>query len=177
MNGTLTKRPLKNGEVRWAYSFFAGWKEIDGARVRDQRTRSGFTTKREAEDALRTAITEARQAPAEPSKSPAFNSFFTHWIAEHAARRCAPKTIERYGELGRYAMKHLGTTRIQELTTGQIQQAVHRLEDSGGAVTAAFPKGRPLSAKTVTSARSCTLVWRMPCASDIWPSIRWRITA
>jgi integrase len=149
MNGTIVKRPLKNGEIRWAYSFFAGWIERDGTRVRDQRTRSGFTTRRAAADALRAAITEARGTPITAPGSPAFESFFTHWIDEHATRRCAPKTIERYAELGRYAMKDLGATQLKELTTAQIQQTIHRLTDSGGAVTESFPRGKPLSAKTV----------------------------
>ena len=30
MKGTVQKRPLKSGGVRWAYSFFAGWIEKDG---------------------------------------------------------------------------------------------------------------------------------------------------
>jgi integrase len=149
MNGTISKRPLKSGEVRWAYSFFAGWIEKDGVRVRDQRTKSGFPSKRAAADALRTAIAETSKAPESPAKSPRFESFFLHWIDEHAAHRCAPKTLERYGQLGRYAFQDLGATPLQELTTAQIQQAVHRLRDSGGAVTKEFPKGKPLSAKSV----------------------------
>ena len=64
MKGTVHKRPLKSGEVRWAYSFFAGWMEKDGVRIRDQRTKSGFRTKREAEDALRKAIEEEQRARA-----------------------------------------------------------------------------------------------------------------
>jgi integrase len=150
MKGTISKRPLKNGEVRWAYSFFAGWIDKDGGRARDQRTKSGFTTKRAAESALRIAISQARTAAAlETPQSPAFSSFVEHWLDEHAGRRCAPKTMERYRELARYAAKHLGATPLAELTTAQIQQMVHRLEDSGGAITKEHPKGKPLSAKSV----------------------------
>ncbi len=149
MNGTISKRPLKSGEVRWAYSFFAGWIETDGVRVRDQRTKSGYTTKREAEDALRTAIAETSKAPEASAKSPKFESFFLHWIDEHASRRCQRKTIERYGQLGRYAFKDLGATPLQELRTAQIQLAIHRLRDSGGAISKDYPKGKPLSPKTV----------------------------
>jgi hypothetical protein len=100
-------------------------------------------------NALQTAIAESRKAPESAAKSPVFQFFFLHWIDEHAARRCAPKTIERYRELARYAFKDLGTTPLRELTTAQIQQTVHRLRDSGGAVTKECPKGKPLAPKTV----------------------------
>jgi integrase len=150
MKGTIQKRPLKSGEVRWAYSFFAGWIEgDDGVRVRDQRTKSGFRTKREAEEALRMAIGEMGRAPEPAIQSPTFESFFIYWIEEHAVRRCAPKTLERYRELGAYGFKHIGATPISDLTTSQIQQTIHRLQDSGGAITQKHPQGRPLSAKTV----------------------------
>src|SRR5450631_1664086 len=75
--------------------------------------------------------------------------YLNHWIADHAPRHCAPKTVERYRELGRYLAHHLGDTRINELTTGQIQLAIHALEAHGGKITKEHPKGRPLAPKTV----------------------------
>jgi integrase len=116
---------------------------------RRQSSKSGFATKREAEDALREAIIEAGKEPGKAPASPAFESFFKHWIEEHATRRCSRKTIERYAQLGQYAIKYLGRIPLQELTTAQIQQTVHRLSDSGGAVSEKFPRGRPLSPKSV----------------------------
>jgi hypothetical protein len=80
---------------------------------------------------------------------PTFAEYFKYWTDEHAARRCAPKTLERYKELGRYLVKHLGETRINELTTAQIQHAIHRLKDAGGQTTKECPDGKPLAAKTV----------------------------
>ncbi len=83
------------------------------------------------------------------SQEPMFADYFKYWLDEHAARRCAPKTLERYKELGGYLVKHLGETLINELTTAQIQHAIHRLKDGGGQATKEYPAGRPLAAKTV----------------------------
>ncbi len=43
-------------------------------------------------------------------------------------------------------MKHLGGTRINELTTAQIQHAIHRLKEAGGQITKEL---KPLGSKTV----------------------------
>lgn len=146
MKGTIRKRNTAAGRSRWEYVFDIG-KDENGRRR--QSSKSGFATKREAEDALREAIIEAGKEPGEAPTSPAFEFFFEHWIEEHAARRCAPKTTERYRQLGAYAIKYLGRIPLGELTTAQIQQTIHRLTDSGGAVTEEYPQGRPLSAKSV----------------------------
>jgi Phage integrase, N-terminal SAM-like domain len=82
-------------------------------------------------------------------RNPSFTDYFRYWTDEHAARRCAPKTLERYKEFGRYLEKHLGDSLINELTTAQIQHAIHRLHDAGGQTTKEFPNGKPLAPKTV----------------------------
>ncbi|MGA7235938.1 MAG: tyrosine-type recombinase/integrase [Bryobacteraceae bacterium] len=146
MKGTVRRRTTAAGRARWEFVFDAG-RDEDGRRR--QLSKSGFATQRAAEDALREAIIEAGKESGDAPASPAFESFFKHWVEEHASRRCAPKTVERYGQLGAYAMKYLGRIPLQELTTAQIQQTVHRLADSGGAITEEFPRGRPLSAKSV----------------------------
>ena len=110
----------------------------------------GSFESREAAESARTAEIERREAKAAVVVSePTFADYFMYWTDEYAARRCAPKTLERYKELGRYLVKHLGDTRINELTTAQIQYAIHRLKDAGGQVVNEFPNGRPLAAKTV----------------------------
>jgi Phage integrase, N-terminal SAM-like domain/Arm DNA-binding domain len=116
--------------------------------VGDQN-RGGFESSEAAENG-RTAEIERREAkPGVVVAEPTFSDYFKHWTDEHAAHRCAPKTLERYEELGRYLVKHLGETRINELTTGQIQHAIHRLKDEGGQITKEFPDGKPLAAETV----------------------------
>ena len=78
-----------------------------------------------------------------------FAQYFEHWLKEHASRRCAPKTLERYGDIGAYLIRELGGVRLNEMTTGQIQEAIHHLQDHGGRRTETEPRGRPLAPKTV----------------------------
>ena len=125
------------------------WKFVLG----DQE--QAFTTKEAAEKALNAAVVaraeKLTRTAAESNERQAltFEKYFTLYIDQHAARRCAPKTVERYRELGKYLIRQLGSTPINELTTAQIQRVVHHLEDHGGARTKDFPNGRPLAPKTV----------------------------
>ncbi len=140
--GRITREPGPKGRRVWSF-----W--LDGA------CQSGFQTAAEAQNALRDAIArrdaekrkEAQEAADRPG--PPFAQFFEHWLNEHASRRCAPKTIERYGELGAYLIRELGDVRLNDLTTAQVQGAIHRLHDHGGRRTESEPQGRPLAAKTV----------------------------
>jgi integrase len=174
MTGCVFKRKLKSG-TGWGYLFSAG---KDAAGKRNQIFKSeenrgriservdllgrrtwgyilgdqncGGLDSREAVEGARLAEIERLEAkPKVVVADPTFSEYFKYWMDEHAARRCAPKTLERYHDLGRYLAKHLGGTRINELTTAQIQHAIHRLTDAGGQITTEFPSGRPLAAKTV----------------------------
>jgi integrase len=116
---------------------------------------SGFETKPEAQLALQKALAcrdseKAKQAgDAAKSTGPLFAHYFEHWLKEHASRRCAPKTLERYGEIGAYLIRELGEVRLNEMTTAEIQEAIHRLQDHGGRRTETEPYGRHLAPKTV----------------------------
>jgi integrase len=149
MQGTIYKRKLKSGEARWAYSFFAGWIQKDGARIRDQRTKSGFRTKREAEEACRKAIKEEQRTPAVERTIPTFSEFFEQWDRECFSRNCAPKTVERYRQLGQYAIRLFGDAPLDQLHTMQLAADFNRLSDHGGRATERHPQGRPLAPKTV----------------------------
>jgi len=148
--GRITREPHERGRRVWSY-----W--LDGV------CKSGFESAAQAEGALREAIArrdaegrkQAQDAADRPG--PPFAQFFENWLKEHASRRCAPKTLERYGELGVYLIRELGRVRLNDLTTAQIQTSIHHLQDHGGRRTESEPEGRPLAAKTSgTWARSCT---------------------
>ena len=85
-------------------------------------------TKEAAEAALQTAIEKRsadearRQAVATKEAELTLAKYFALWIEEHAARRCAPKTLERYTELGQYLTREIGMTPLNELSTSQIQK-------------------------------------------------------
>src|SRR4051794_35303487 len=119
MQGTITRRTLKgSSRPSWGYVFDLG-RDQGGKRL--QATKSGFKSKAEAHEALRAAIAD-RQATAKAASKPApaliptFADFFDRWIAEHAARRCSPKTLEAYGQHGAYAKREFGTVPLNELT-------------------------------------------------------------
>src|SRR5580704_3509848 len=140
--GKITREAGKQGRRAWTYS-------LGGTQQR------GFETRAEAESALREAI-RGRDADrvkqiedCANSIGPLFARYFQQWLDEHASRRCAPKTLERYRELGVYLVRELGQIRLNNLTTSQIQEAIHRLTDHGGRRTDAEPNGRPLAPKTV----------------------------
>jgi len=141
-HGKVSREIDQRGRLVWAFSFG------------DART-SGFETKPEAELALQKAIArrdaeKAKEAEVEAeSGGPQFAHYFEHWLKEHASRRCAPKTLERYGDIGTYLIRELGEIRLNEMTTAKIQETIHRLQDHGGRRTQAEPQGRPLAPKTV----------------------------
>jgi integrase len=142
MTGTITKRKRRDGRTSWGYVFGAGSDE-SGKQI--QATKSGFETKREAQEALRTAITEAEiRRDAQPTASaPTFAEFFQRWMQQHASRRCSAKTLEAYGQHAAYAVREFGTVPVDQLTPELLEVALNKLQDSGG------KKGRPLSTKTI----------------------------
>lgn len=157
MQGTITKHPRKDGKPSWGYYFLAG-KDSEGKRK--QITKQGFATKREAEEALRDKIASLEQERRSSySEIPTLADFFGRWMREHANRKCSPKTIERYAELGAYALRHsvevagkpalLGGVALDKCTPMQMELMINALSDHGGQKTKAHPLGRPLSPKTV----------------------------
>ena len=146
MTGTLTKRTKRNGSVSWGYSFFAGRDET-GKRI--QRTKSGFATKREASDALRKAIAEHQAGPAAVAPLVTFSEFFERWMSEYAGRRCAPTTLQRYRQLGAYAVGKVGSVQLEKLPPMRIETSLNALQDCGGRKDSKHPNGRPLEAITV----------------------------
>ena len=136
-HGKLTQHRGILGRVTWGYVF-------------GEESKIGLDSQAAAELALQAAVDRRAAAEAIPAEvDPTFPEYIRYWLTEHAARRCAPKTLERYGELAEYLIRQLGETRLNDLTTAQIQRAVHRLEDCGGRVTTEYPDGRPLAPKTV----------------------------
>jgi integrase len=113
-------------------------------------TKANFTDQATAAAALAAAIERraaAEQVPAEVD--PTFQDYIHYWLDEHAIRRIAPKTLERYREFGEYLIRHIGDTKINDISTAQIQRMIHTLSDHGGMITKEYPAGRPLAPKTV----------------------------
>jgi integrase len=141
-SGKVRRDIGSQGRRTWSYSL-------------GDTTREGFETKEDAERALQQAIQSRdadrkRQAEdAEKSVGPPIAEYLSYWLKEHASRRCAPKTLERYRDISGCLSRRIGEIRLNELTTAEIQETIHRLLDHGGMRTRAHPLGRPLAPKTV----------------------------
>jgi integrase len=146
MRGTVTKRLNRAGRARWAYVFDLG---KDESGKRRQQTRSGFLTRREAEDALAKAIAENSDRPAEGKPMPTFAEFLERYFNEGNPREWSPKTAERSRELGKYATRLFGEAPLDQLTQESLKLYMNRLLDHGGRVTKQHPLGKPLAPKTV----------------------------
>jgi integrase len=146
MKGSTIKYTPKRGKATFGYTFFAG-RDENGRRL--QKVKRGFATKAEAEEALREAIAAHQKTPAAERDMPKFAEFFERWHREYAALHCAPKTAERYLELGHIGSKLFGDVHLDRLDTMQLQEAFNQLMARGGRKTKQHPEGRRLSAKTV----------------------------
>ncbi|HYI94796.1 MAG TPA: tyrosine-type recombinase/integrase [Bryobacteraceae bacterium] len=177
MNGTITKRPLKNGGHSWGYSFFAG-RDESGKRL--QKTRSGFSTKREAAGAMRTAIAQLAKNGNTPTVELTFGEWITHWLKEYAARTASPKTLQSMTEQSVYLVRELGDMKLTKLAPLQVEAALHRIQDHGGKSTTEHPNGRPLAPKTarhiaflllkcMRKAVGLELISRVPISADYRP--------
>ncbi|MGC2660238.1 MAG: tyrosine-type recombinase/integrase [Bryobacteraceae bacterium] len=149
MNGSVTKYKQKNGRTSWGYHFRPS-KDANGKWIRVAK--QGFETKREAEECLADAIAAYRKGhlPKAPhAAEETFAEFFEVWMKEYAQRHCSPKTAERYGELGQYAIRHFGDVPLSKVRPFALETAFNALLDHGGRKTPAHPGGRPLAPKTV----------------------------
>ena len=146
MRGTIIEHTPKQGKKTFGYSLFLG-RDASGKQLR--LVKRGFAKESEAETALRKAIEERERTPAAERTISTFAEFFERWFTECAKRKCAPKTAERYHELGQVAIRHFGDIPLDKLDTMQLQATVNGLVDHGGRITEEYPRGRPLAPKTV----------------------------
>jgi integrase len=103
--------------------------------------RKGYTSKRQAERALRGMLTNVDQGGyVDPSKV-TVGEFLERWLP---TQRLRPSTMEVYRvQLAAYVLPRIGTVRLQELTAETLDALYADLERSGGRGS------RPLSPKTV----------------------------
>ena len=147
------KRKNRAGRTTWGYMY------SEPGSTREKRNRisgSGYSTKREAEDAERDRrIEEGRKAeraeavstvagPLPRTLSRLLEEFFT----QHVDEKLAPKTIERYHEQKAYLDPKLLNMPIAEITSLHLNREWNRLSKSGGHHRRT-KQPRPLSAKTV----------------------------
>ena len=125
MKGTVRRRD--NGD--WEYRFDAGKDPLTGKRLRPGG--SGFKTKREAEQALRAAITAYEKGRVVRPSTRTVDQFMTEW---HAGIKVSvrPTTWANYGNyLKLYVIPHIGDTRLQDLTALRLNLLYGHLLENG----------------------------------------------
>jgi integrase len=150
MTGHVGSRELarkgraKTAKKSWHFVLYSHKHPETGKWVRV--VRRGFKREQDAKDALAAAILAAKErGPHDPRT---FEQVFRLWIdgLKGSEDQYSPKTLERYGELGQYAVRMIGPEPMQELDALRLQQALDDLRKRGGA---GRNQGKPLSAKTV----------------------------
>src|SRR5262245_60476156 len=96
-HGKITQHRGILGTVTWGFAFRG-------------ESKSGFADRAAAETALARVVERAAAAEQKSDVDPTFSAFILHWLDEHAARRCAPKTLERYRELAGYLIRQFTDT-------------------------------------------------------------------
>jgi integrase len=103
--------------------------------------RKGYTSKREAERALRRMLTDVDDGGYVDPTKVTVGEYLIQWLD---AQRLRPSTKEVYRvQVSAYALPHIGEIRLQELTTETLDALYVELERRGGR------GGRPLAPKTV----------------------------
>jgi integrase len=149
VKGTINKRPRSGGRPKWEYCFDLGKDPATGKRRRV--TKSGFETKRDAENAMADAIKKHRDQPEskEEKPMPTFAEFFARWHQEVVKRQVGEKEAECVEERGQYAIRLFGDKPLDQLSPAQLTADMNWLEDRGGKKTKQYPEGKPLSSTTV----------------------------
>jgi len=125
MKGSVNRR--KNGD--WEYRFDAGQDPLTGRRVRPGR--SGFKTKREAEQELRKAIAAHESGRSSRANHQTVGAFLTEW---HRGVRTTlrPSTWVNYRNyLDAYVVPYVGDSRLRDLTAMRLNLLYSHLLEEG----------------------------------------------
>src|SRR5579871_6258759 len=135
-------------QTNWYYVFDAPGSTRDNRR---QILKSGFTSKKEAQDAEAERRIEEQRAfslqKATPAEVPGtLAGLLKEFFSEHGAKSLAPKTLQRYKEMAEYLDADLLAMQIPAIKPLHLSREWNRLLDRGGK---GRKEGKPLSRKTV----------------------------
>jgi len=135
MKGSTFKRKLPSGKTGWCVQLDTG-KDASGRRKRIFK--SGYRRQGDADAELTRLLQELNEGTLVKPDPRTVSEFMNQWIAEYAARKVAPTTLERYNELARHVTRAIGTVQLTKVTTLQLQRVYNGLLDSNGTVYASF---------------------------------------
>jgi integrase len=146
------KRKYRSGKFTWWFSFDA---PDSGREGRHRVTESGFSTKAAAlaAEAERRVDEQKRYelskiVPVEVPLPKTLRQLLDEFFSEHAERKLAPKTIERYREQATYLHPDLLKMALPDITPLHLSREWTRLLETGGH-SRRTKEPRPLSAKSV----------------------------
>ena len=148
---SVRKWKFRSGKVSWCYVFDAPGSTKANRR---QIKVTGFATKAAAKDAEAERMVEERKklelAQTHPVESvpKTLGMLLDEFLNEHAAKKLAPKTTERYREQAEYLSPDLLKMVLAEITPLHLTREWTRLVESGGHHRRT-KEPRPLSPKTV----------------------------
>ncbi len=98
---------------------------------RTQAKKGGFSTKREAEDALAEAIDALRRGVRPQAGALLVRDYLQDWLAGKVAAGLRDSTARSYrGHLNNYLIPHLGNHRLRELTALDVERAFRAIAES-----------------------------------------------
>jgi integrase len=124
MKGTTYRRG-----ATWSYRFDAGENALTGGRVRPSL--SGFSTKKDAEQALRKAITAYEAGRSVQRSRKTVREFMTEWhpAVRSSLRRTTWSAYRTY--VNSYVIPIIGETRLQDLTPQRLNLLYAHLLEAG----------------------------------------------
>ena len=143
-SGHVAKRTTKNG-VSWCFVIELGRDPSTGGRRR--RTGRGFSSKKEAEAALRRELTELESgAQVDRTVMTVAEYLEGEWLPAHA-QKIRLNTLASYrSAIKHHLIPHIGAIRLQDLGPRDINRLYETLAERGSQT------GRPLSPKTIRNA-------------------------
>jgi integrase len=103
-----------------------------GTGSRRQRWFSGFLTKKQAEAALSTALSELGKGSYVEPSGMTVSDFLCRWLEDYAQHNCAAKTGERYAEIVRnQVLPAIGHMKLRELKPAHIQELYSHAKRAG----------------------------------------------
>ncbi len=116
--GTIIKRPLAGGKVRWDV-YFDLPREDDGKRRQRKRV---FTTRREAQEFLTTQRAEIAKGVAVDRSEQTIADLMNFWLDTYARHNVSPKTFQGYSDtIKNHIIPVLGRVEVQKLTPAMLQ--------------------------------------------------------
>jgi integrase len=125
MSGHIRRR----GERSWEIKFDLGTDPVTGKR--ETRYHSFKGTKRQAEAELTRLTAEAQRGSYVEATTETVGAFMDRWSRDWATANVSPKTLERYNELIRNQVRHIGSRPMQKLRPVDLNELYAKLLHAG----------------------------------------------